>query len=288
MKERKPSAGVLFSMALLIMGAVIAALNDLAFTVEGYLWILTNVFANVAHLIVLRKLKLNRDLSNMQVSVPCKCALLLIDPIEHKMMHAFTRPDIRTCTQRRSFTTPLCGRSFGSYLWGCTRTFGPAGGTFGKCLSISNSWLRRLASTLCLCFWQPCGASNVFRSEPVSFLLCPVVARVRVFASAPTCMHWSPDTCVFQHMDHCCFAHMIEAHVYWRAGLNVFNGWCSEQDTNCAHRPYFLQKSHNHGGLVGHLTGSTRRDCLYGSFAPSFSRSFLHLSSCPCLSPRSK
>ena len=32
MKERKPSAGVLFSMALLIMGAVIAALNDLAFT----------------------------------------------------------------------------------------------------------------------------------------------------------------------------------------------------------------------------------------------------------------
>ena len=47
MKERKPSAGVLFSMALLIMGAVIAALNDWAFTVEGYLWILTNVFANV-------------------------------------------------------------------------------------------------------------------------------------------------------------------------------------------------------------------------------------------------
>lgn len=95
MKERKPSAGVLFSMALLIMGAVIAALNDLAFTVEGYLWILTNVFANVAHLIVLRKLKLNRDLSNMQVSVPCKCALLLIDPMEHKMMHVFTRPDVQ-------------------------------------------------------------------------------------------------------------------------------------------------------------------------------------------------
>jgi hypothetical protein len=28
---------------------------------------MTNVCANVAHLIVLRKLKLNRDLSNMQV-----------------------------------------------------------------------------------------------------------------------------------------------------------------------------------------------------------------------------
>ena len=68
MKERKPSAGVLFSMALLILGAIIAAVNDLAFTVQGYLWMLTNVVANVAHLIVLRKLKLNRDLSNMQVS----------------------------------------------------------------------------------------------------------------------------------------------------------------------------------------------------------------------------
>lgn len=67
MKERKPSVGVLFSMALLILGALIAACNDLAFTVEGYLWMLTNVVANVAHLIVLRKLKLNRDLSNMQV-----------------------------------------------------------------------------------------------------------------------------------------------------------------------------------------------------------------------------
>jgi len=73
MKERKPSAGVLFSMALLILGAIIAAVNDLAFTVEGYLWMLTNVVANVAHLIVLRKLKLNRDLSNMQVSCILGC-----------------------------------------------------------------------------------------------------------------------------------------------------------------------------------------------------------------------
>eukprot|EP00277_Geminigera_cryophila_P015214 CAMPEP_0179447976 /NCGR_PEP_ID=MMETSP0799-20121207/31769_1 /TAXON_ID=46947 /ORGANISM="Geminigera cryophila, Strain CCMP2564" /LENGTH=483 /DNA_ID=CAMNT_0021239251 /DNA_START=217 /DNA_END=1669 /DNA_ORIENTATION=- len=67
MKERKPNNGVLFSMALLIVGAMIAAVNDLAFTVEGYLWMLTNVVSNVAHLIVLRKLKLNRDLSNMQI-----------------------------------------------------------------------------------------------------------------------------------------------------------------------------------------------------------------------------
>jgi len=67
MKERKPNNGVLFSMALLILGAMIAAANDLSFTVEGYLWMLTNVVSNVAHLIVLRKLKLNRDLSNMQI-----------------------------------------------------------------------------------------------------------------------------------------------------------------------------------------------------------------------------
>lgn len=67
MKERKPSNGVLFSMALLVLGAMIAAFNDLSFTMEGYLWMLTNVVSNVAHLIVLRKLKLNRDLSNMQI-----------------------------------------------------------------------------------------------------------------------------------------------------------------------------------------------------------------------------
>ena len=38
-----------------------------SFTTAGYVWMMTNVCANVAHLIVLRKLKLNRDLSNMQV-----------------------------------------------------------------------------------------------------------------------------------------------------------------------------------------------------------------------------
>jgi len=54
-------------MALLILGALIAAVNDLSFTTAGYVWMMTNVCANVAHLIVLRKLKLNRDLSNMQI-----------------------------------------------------------------------------------------------------------------------------------------------------------------------------------------------------------------------------
>ena len=34
---------------------MLAAVNDLAFSAEGYMWMGTNVVANVAHLIVLRK-----------------------------------------------------------------------------------------------------------------------------------------------------------------------------------------------------------------------------------------
>ena len=34
---------------------MLAAVNDLAFSLEGYMWMGTNVVANVAHLIVLRK-----------------------------------------------------------------------------------------------------------------------------------------------------------------------------------------------------------------------------------------
>mmetsp|Transcript_23991 Transcript_23991/g.37614 ORF Transcript_23991/g.37614 Transcript_23991/m.37614 type:complete len:276 (+) Transcript_23991:2-829(+) len=67
MKGPAPSYGVVLSMALLLSGAMVGALNDLAFTVEGYTWMLTNVAANVSHLLVLRKLKLNKDLSNTQI-----------------------------------------------------------------------------------------------------------------------------------------------------------------------------------------------------------------------------
>lgn len=58
---------VIFSMLLLIVGAGVAAANDLTFTRTGYLWMLANVASNVLHLLVLRKLKLNKDLSNTQI-----------------------------------------------------------------------------------------------------------------------------------------------------------------------------------------------------------------------------
>lgn len=67
MKGPVPSLGVLFSMALLLLGAFVAAVNDLAFNPVGYLWMMTNVASNVSHLLVLRKLKLNKDLSNTQI-----------------------------------------------------------------------------------------------------------------------------------------------------------------------------------------------------------------------------
>ncbi len=77
-------------MGLLLLGAFVAAFNDLTFNPIGYVWMMTNVISNVSHLLVLRKLKLNKDLSNTQVLLP-----------PHRCMFGFEADTIRASELER-------------------------------------------------------------------------------------------------------------------------------------------------------------------------------------------